>query len=103
MTARIVTMVVRVLVLGALLLGIGCAVDVPDWQALYERSLGQPILDLNEAALNSAFQNAHGHLTRMSWAKLADGSTALLGLPAAQNPPQRVVERTIVLRQPEWQ
>ena len=102
-TARIVGFLVRLLLLGAILVGTGCAVGNPDWRVLYARRLGQPIRDVHEAALNAAFQDPHGNLTRISWATLADGSTVLLGLPAAQNPPQRVVERTVVLTQAEWQ
>jgi hypothetical protein len=103
LTARNFATVLRVLVLGTFLLVMGCAADAPDWATLYERKLGQPIRELNEAALNSSSQDSHGNLTRISWATLANGSTVLLGLPAAQNPPQRVVDRTVVLSQPEWQ
>jgi hypothetical protein len=75
----------------------------PDWEALYAEKLGQPIVELNEAALNTPFQDRHGNLTRLTWAQLRDGSTALLGLPAHGNPVEQVVERTVVLTQDEWQ
>jgi hypothetical protein len=38
----------------------------------------------------------------MTWATLEDGSTVLLGLPAHGNPPQQVIDRTVVLAQDEW-
>jgi hypothetical protein len=80
----------------------GCAAGEPDWEALYEDRLGAPIRELNEAALNSAYEDTHGNLTRMTWATLEDGSTVLLGLPAYGNPPQEVTRRTVVLTQAEW-
>lgn len=84
-----------------LLLLLGCRVD-PNWQALYEEKLGQPITELNETALNSDFMDQQGNLTRVSWAQLADGTRVMLGLPAHGNPPAAVVERTVVLREEEW-
>jgi hypothetical protein len=89
-------------VFGATLL-VGCAPGNPDWTALYEEKLGRPIRELNETALNNAYEDTHGNLTRMTWATLEDNSTVLLGLPAYGNPPQQVVERTVVLTQQEWQ
>jgi len=74
----------------------------PDWPALYEQKLGEPIRELNETVLNSRFEDRHGNLTRVTWAQLADGTTALLGLPAFGNPVEQVVERTVVLRQAQW-
>lgn len=94
-------MVMMVMVAGALLLT-NCAPSKPDWSALYAEKLGRPIGELNAAALAQPYEDTHGNLTRMTWATLADGSTVLLGLPAYGNPPQRVVERTVVLTQEEW-
>jgi hypothetical protein len=88
-----------------ILLSAGCIVQpgTPDWNALYAQKLGQPVVELHSASLNQSFEDAQGNLTRVSWAKLADGTTALLGLPAYQNPPQTVVDRTVVLTQARWQ
>jgi hypothetical protein len=90
------------LMLTGVLLLAGCALGDPDWIALYEAKLGQPIRDLNEAALNNPYEDTHGNLTRMTWATLADGSTVLLGLPAYGNRPQQVIDRTVILTQAEW-
>ncbi len=83
---------------------VGCSAlnPSPPWRSLYEKKLGQPIAELNEAALNSNFQDAKGNLTRLTWARLKDGTTALLGLPAYGNPVDTVVSRTAVLRENEW-
>jgi hypothetical protein len=88
-----------------LVLSAGCIVQpgTTDWNTLYAQKLGQPVLTLHTASLNQSFQDAQGNLTRVSWAKLADGTTVLLGLPAYGNPPQTVVERTVVLTQARWQ
>lgn len=91
--------------LWSFLLITGCVAirPAPDWQALYADRLGQPIIELNETALNTAFQDEQGNLTRLTWARLTDGTTALLGLPAYGNPAPQVVERTVFLTQAEWQ
>lgn len=89
----------------ALLLLSGCVAisPPPDWQALYADQLGQPIVELNETALNRPFQDEQGNLTRLTWARLADGTTALLGLPAYGNPQRQILDRTVILTQAEWQ
>ncbi|MEJ2555187.1 MAG: hypothetical protein P8186_02925 [Anaerolineae bacterium] len=88
-----------------LVLSAGCTTQIgtPDWNTLYAQKLGQPIVALHTASLNQSFQDLEGNLTRISWAQLADGTTVLLGLPAFQNPPQVVVDRTVVLTQARWQ
>lgn len=75
----------------------------PDWKELYTQKLGQPVVTLHTASLNQSYQDPQGNLTRLSWAKLADGTTALLGLPVYQNSPPTVVDRTVVLTQARWQ
>lgn len=74
----------------------------PNWKALYEQKLNQPLTKLHEASLNQPFTDTNGNLTRVSWADLADGTTVLLGLPAYQDSPQTVVNETIVLSQARW-
>jgi hypothetical protein len=81
---------------------VGCAPGNPDWIALYEQKLDRPIRELNEVPLDNSYEDTHGHLTRMTWATLEDGSTVLLGLPAYGNPPQQVLQRTVVLTEQEW-
>ena len=97
----------RVFFLSALLINLGAACvaqpGTPDWNELYTEELGQPVVTLHTASLNQSFQDPQGNLTRLSWAKLADGTTVLLGLPAYQNSPQTVVDRTVVLTQARWQ
>jgi hypothetical protein len=84
---------------------VGCTSPLggTDWQARYEAKLDQPIVELNTTVLNSAFQDRNGNLTRVSWARVADGTTTLLGLPAHGNRPEQVVARTVILTQAEWQ
>ncbi|MCU0492406.1 MAG: hypothetical protein MUD01_12495 [Chloroflexaceae bacterium] len=78
-----------------LLLG-GCSL-APNWKALYEPKLGQPVEEIHTASLNARFTDEDGNVTRVSWARLANGSLVLLGLPSAGLPPQEVVDRTVVL------
>jgi len=81
----------------------GCGTLRADWKALYSAKLGQPIESINTAALNAPYKDNQGNLTRVAWAKLGDGSTALLGLPPHGNDAQDVAERTVVLLQDEWE
>ncbi len=90
------------LVLGVIFVVSSCS-NSPDWQALYTAKLGQPVTELNEAALNTDFRDNEGTLTRITWAKLADGQFVLLGLPAYSNSPQVVADRTTVLSQSEFE
>jgi hypothetical protein len=53
--------------------------------------------------LNAPYEDNQGNLTRVAWAKLADGSTVLLGLPAHGNRTEDVVDRSVVLLQDEWE
>lgn len=81
----------------------GCGALGADWKALRGAKLGQPIEAINTAALNASYEDNQGNVTRVAWAKLADGSTALLGLPSHGLPANQVVDRTVVLLQDEWE
>ena len=85
----------------------GCG-STPDWQALYVERLGQQIKELDTSYLNRAFKDPveSGSLTRVSWARLRNGETVLLGLPPYSQVERLgaevVVERTVVLKQETW-
>lgn len=83
----------------------GCELRAePDWQELYTQRLGRQVAELDEATLDRDYLDpASGALTRAAWAKLRDGSTVFLGLPAHDLGREEVVERTVVLWQREWQ
>ena len=80
----------------------GCNLATPDWEGEYEAVLGRPIAELNVEALRSEFMDTQGNLTRVSWARLENNELVLLGVPAAGNPPEQVVARTVILTEPEW-
>lgn len=84
---------------------VACGFGVaPDWQARYSERLGQRVIDLDESTLDEEYLDpASGALTRVAWAKLQNGSMALLGLPPHGLGTEEVVERTVVLPEKEWQ
>jgi hypothetical protein len=100
------------MLLTAMLAATACNAS-PDWQALYAERLGEHEIELDESYLNAEFKDPieSGSLTRVAWAKLKDGSLVLLGLPPhgleAQDEndleAQEVVERTVILREEEWE
>lgn len=85
----------------------GCE-GTPDWQALYAERLGQQVRELDESHLNREFRDPveNGSLTRVSWARLQNGETVLLGLPPYSQVEclgaEEVVGRTVVLKQETW-
>jgi len=94
----------RLLPVAGLIAGLtlaGCRAG-PDWAGAYSRKLGQPVEELNTAAIESPWEDESGNLTRATWARLADGTTVLLGLPSHGLPTQEVVDRTVVLTEDEW-
>lgn len=76
----------------------------PDWTALYSERIGHPITELDESTLGQEYLDpASGALTRVAWARLQDGRMVLLGLPPHELGTSKVVERTVLLMQNEWQ
>ena len=95
--AYIVRRLFMILYLAWMTLSLSACGGEPDWRALYSEKLGQPVEQINTAVLNTDFQDDRGNLTRVGWARLANGEEVFLGLPAHGNPPAVVVERTVVL------
>ena len=76
----------------------------PDWESLYADRLGQSVAELDTSTLGQeVLDPASGALTRVAWARLQNNEMALLGLPPHGLGTEKVVERTVVLLQQEWQ
>jgi hypothetical protein len=71
----------------------------PDWIALYEQKLGQPIEELSEAPLVVRLEADGWDHVRITSVDLEDGTMLLIGLPAAnQDSPEDIVESSVMLR-----
>jgi hypothetical protein len=83
---------------------VACGFASPDWETLYAKRLGQPLVELDDSTLDQEYLDpASGALTRVAWARLQGGTMVLLGLPPHGLDTDEVVERTVVLSEQEWQ
>jgi hypothetical protein len=102
-TSDVAPFIMRSAVLIVMLLAHGCSLRV-NWRGLYSGRLGQQITDLDESYLDREFIDPYSSsLLRVAWARLYGGTTVLLGLPPHGLDADEVVERTVVLRQSEWE
>lgn len=93
------------LALVLLMLALPACSSSPNWKELYSEHLGLPIQAIDQSTLDKEFLDPveAGTLTRVAWAQLQDGSMIFLGLPPHGIETERVLERTVVLREDEWQ